>query len=109
MEKQRSIIGTISLYTGIALLLFILYVASYPVTIKIHESLQHTPTSLSGFDIYVADSDVFPLYKPVDWMLDNNHVFRSTFFYWCKIVGNREEFEFAWFWRNMANGPIQSN
>lgn len=40
----------------------------------------------------MADSSLYPIYKPVDWLIDNTPL-RNPLFSWAEVLGVREEFD----------------
>ena len=62
------------------------------------------PDGTSGVIVWfvgepMADSSLYPAYKPVDWLIDNTPV-RRPLFVWAEVWGVRDAFEIGYLLRN---------
>ena len=71
----------------------LLYVLSYAPVVRV---CGRGDTRYPGW--VVLPREEYPLYKPLDWLIDETPI-RTPLFYWADICGVRAEFEKAAFYR----------
>jgi hypothetical protein len=84
----------------VALLLIavpVVYVLSYAPVVRICR--RTIPTGFDSGYTPTADGSLYPMYKPVDWLIDNTPL-HDPLFSWAEICGVREDFEMGEFIRS---------
>lgn len=93
----------------IAVLLLLVYPLSYAPVVRLGGGNQDvTPTvfmSMHGPIIDYADGSRYPIYVPVDWLIDHTPL-RQPLFWWAALFGVKEDFQSAYNWRTAEWVPL---